>query len=279
MTGIACFGLDALGGGTACLLHSPARSATLALMATTPPPSPPSPDHIDREPVAPAWHTVVFILLVIGVAFLDVRRLGTGRAPLQINRIRLYATSGVFELVMVGYVWLFGLRRSRKRLGDIIGGKWTRWTDAIRDFGIAILFWLIVGFVLAALRAVLGVKPEDLRAMKFLFPQSGAEMVAWAFVSVTAGFCEEILFRGYLQRQFLALTGRTELAIAIQAVIFGMAHSYQGWKGAVSVTVYGAMFGILAVMRKSLRPGMMQHAMQDSFSGIVGSLLAKKGYI
>ncbi|HXJ17881.1 MAG TPA: CPBP family intramembrane glutamic endopeptidase [Candidatus Polarisedimenticolia bacterium] len=247
-----------------------------AFVATTPSPSR---GRVNREPVAPAWHTAVFILIVIGVAVLDVRRLGTGRVPLQINRFRLYSTSVVFELVMLGYVWLFGLRRTGKRLGEIIGGKWIRWTDPLRDFGIAILFWLTVGVVLTVLRATLGVKPDDLGAMKILFPRGAAEMVAWAFVSVTAGFCEEILFRGYLQRQFLALTGRPELAIVIQAVVFGMAHAYQGWKGAVSVAVYGAMFGILAVMRNSLRPGMMQHAMQDSFSGIVGSLLTKKGYI
>jgi len=31
----------------------------------------------------------------------------------------------------------------------------------------------------------------------------------------------------------------------------------------ITITIYGALFGILAVMRKSLRPGMIQHAMQD----------------
>jgi hypothetical protein len=32
----------------------------------------------------------------------------------------------------------------------------------------------------------------------------------------------------------------------------------------ITITLYGALFGILAMMRKSLRPGMMQHAMQDA---------------
>jgi hypothetical protein len=47
----------------------------------------------------------------------------------------------------------------------------------------------------------------------------------------------------------------------------------------VTITVYGALFGALAVMRKSLRPGMMQHAAQDTLTGIVVSLLSKHGYM
>ncbi|MBZ5696872.1 MAG: CPBP family intramembrane metalloprotease [Acidobacteriia bacterium] len=104
-------------------------------------------------------------------------------------------------------------------------------------------------------------------------------MIAFLGLAMTAGFCEEILFRGYLQRQFLALTGRIEVAVALQAVVFGMAHTYQGWKGAVTIGVYGALFGVLAVVRKSLRPGMMQHAFQDSLAGIAIRVLTKRGLV
>jgi hypothetical protein len=53
---------------------------------------------------------------------------------------------------------------------------------------------------------------------------------------------------------------------------------YQGVKGVITISIYGARFGILAVVRKSLRPGMMQHAGQDIFSGIVGGILARRHY-
>jgi hypothetical protein len=96
---------------------------------------------------------------------------------------------------------------------------------------------------------------------------------------VTAGFCEEFIFRGYLLKQFYAITGSDAAAVAIQAVCFGIAHSYQGVKSMVTITVYGALFGILAVYRKSLRPGMIQHAMQDSFAGLGLALLKRLGKI
>jgi hypothetical protein len=39
------------------------------------------------------------------------------------------------------------------------------------------------------------------------------------------------------------------------------------------------MFGILASMRKSLRPGIMQHTGQDALSGIAGLFLRKYRYL
>ena len=92
------------------------------------------------------------------------------------------------------------------------------------------------------------------------------------------GLAEEFVFRGYLQRQLLAATGRNSWAILLQGVVFGVAHGYQGIKGVLTISVYGVMFGILAALRRSLRPGMMQHASQDIVSGLVGSFLAKRNY-
>ena len=89
-------------------------------------------------------------------------------------------------------------------------------------------------------------------------------------LSVTAGFCEEVVFRGYFQKQFFALTGKRDLAVALQALIFGVAHCIRASKGALTISIYGAMFGILAVVTKSLRPGMIQHAGRGHFFGIIG---------
>jgi uncharacterized protein len=195
------------------------------------------------------------------------------------NRMVLYASSIVFEFAMVGYVWLFGLRLRGKRMRDLIGGKWEHPKDFFRDVGVALVFWGVVLMVLLVTGIILRPNPTALKALKLLVPQTGIEMIGWIALAATAGFCEEFLFRGYLQRQFLALTGKQGVAVALQAVVFGAAHSYQGWKGAITITVYGALFGALAVTRKSLRPGMMRHAAQDTFSGILFSVLSKHGYI
>ena len=88
-------------------------------------------------------------------------------------------------------------------------------------------------------------------------------------MSVTAGFCEELVYRGYLQKQFLALTGNVAVAVLAQGVLFGVGHWYQGIKMVIIITLLGVLFGVFTYRRKSLRPGMIAHALGD-----VANLLA-----
>ncbi|HLW52970.1 MAG TPA: CPBP family intramembrane glutamic endopeptidase [Candidatus Angelobacter sp.] len=83
-----------------------------------------------------------------------------------------------------------------------------------------------------------------------------------------AGFFEEVIFRGYLQRQIGNVSGRIWVGITASAVLFGAAHGYQGWRMMIVIAVFGAFFGILAHFRRSLRPGIIAHAIQDAYSGV-----------
>jgi len=252
-------------------------------MATTPPlENPPaavqlSPSAQRLRAVAPVWHTVLFIVLTLGLTAVQARQqpnLNTVNLP---SRAPLYCVMIVFEFFMLGYVWI-GLRLARVPIRDIVGGRWQRAQDFWRDVGIAAAFWCVVVGMLFTMSLMLGKNPEGTEAIKALLPRTPLDMVAWVCLSVSAGFCEEIVFRGYLQRQFLALAKRDELAVVLQALVFGCAHLYQGWKGAITITVYGALFGALAAWRKSLRPGMMQHAAQDTVSGLLGSFALRHHY-
>lgn len=102
-----------------------------------------------------------------------------------------------------------------------------------------------------------------------LLPEGPVEAILWTALSISAGFCEELLFRGYLQQQFRALTGSLPLAVAMQAVLFGVAHGYQGLAPTISIAAYAALLGAVAAWRQSLRPGMIVHAWTDIFSGLV----------
>jgi membrane protease YdiL (CAAX protease family) len=233
-----------------------------------PPPQPPA----RATAVAPAWHTIVFVIVLIGFSSLQSLPRFAAMAATEPSRIPTYLLTVAFELLMLGYIWL-GLRRYKVPMRELIGGKWNRFSDFLLDVGVALIFWIAVVAMLAGLSFALHFKGEE--AAKFLLPQTWTEVAVWIPVAVTAGFCEEFIFRGYLQRQCLALTGNVVAAIALQAIVFGIGHLYQGVKGVVVISIYGAMFGILAVMRKSLRPGMIQHAGQDTISGIAGFLLMK----
>ncbi len=189
--------------------------------------------------------------------------------------------------MLLAYVWI-GMRRQRWTLAEITGGKWKTPEDALLDLAIAAGFWIVAAGVLLAVGIMLGLAhppsqgPQQANALKeamkkigFLVPANLTEILIWLELSATAGFCEEIIFRGYLQRQFIALTGSSLIGIVLSAATFGASHGYEGAPRMVQIGVYGIMFGVLAHYRKSLRPGMIAHAWQDSLSGLVLHMLQR----
>jgi membrane protease YdiL (CAAX protease family) len=94
-------------------------------------------------------------------------------------------------------------------------------------------------------------------------------MELWIVLSVSAGICEEAIFRGYLQRQFIALTGNIAAGIVLSGIAFGAAHLYQGFPQALQIAVLGVLGGILAHYCKSVRPGMIAHSLQDILGGLI----------
>ena len=97
-----------------------------------------------------------------------------------------------------------------------------------------------------------------------VLPRTPAEISAYLLLCATAGFCEEIIFRGYLQGQFTAWTGSAYAGLVLQALVFGLAHGYQGARLMTVIAVFGCLFGLLAQWRQSLRPGMIAHFLQDA---------------
>ena len=58
------------------------------------------------------------------------------------------------------------------------------------------------------------------------------------------------------------------MAVLAQAVLFGLAHGYQGIKNVVVITVLGLLYGLLALGRGNLRPGMLAHVWSDVYGGL-----------
>jgi membrane protease YdiL (CAAX protease family) len=187
-------------------------------------------------------------------------------------RIVQYLLVIVVEWLMVAFIWYF-VRRRGIRIGDLVGGRWARPVDALRDLGIAVAFLIISGAILQGLGYLLKAAPNA--AIRNVLPRGPSEMILWIMVSLTAGFCEELIFRGYLQRQFAALTRSAVGGIVLQGIAFGAGHGYQGWRLMVLISVFGAMFGLLAHWCRSLRPGMIGHFLQDGVGGIVGRHLMR----
>ena len=221
--------------------------------------------------IAPAWHTVVVVAVLLGFSLLGA--LGQNLPGMSATRrIAGYLVIIVLEWGLVAFIG-WSTRRRGIRLADLAGDRWTKASDPFRDLGIAIGFLVISEVVLGTLGHLL--KAVQTPALRNLFPHGAVQTVLYLFVALTAGFCEELIFRGYLQRQFAALTGAAMGGVVLQGIVFGAAHGYQGWKFMLIIAVFGIMFGLLAQWRKSLRPGMIAHFLQDGVLGLLAQHFTK----
>ena len=141
------------------------------------------------------------------------------------------------------------------------------------DLAILLPFWAVWEGAAYGVHWVLG--PGNAKTVDSLLPKSLVEVLVWIATSVTAGICEEMAFRGYLQRQFHALTGNIAWAIVLQGLVFGIAHGYQGWRNVVVISVLGVLYGALAAWRRNLRVNIIAHAWSDIWEGWLKFLVFK----
>ena len=241
----------------------------------------------EKQLIAPLWHTILLVALVLINSFAGSLKPKGISASAPSSRFGLYVGTFVVQLILFLLIW-FGIRRKGVKMRELIGGRWSKPEDFLIDLGIAIAFLFIAALlrvaVLIALHLVDLHHPEVFanqmkRAVGPIMPQNGTEILVFICLTIAAGFFEEIIFRGYFQRQFGALTGSIWIGALVSSVLFGAAHGYQGARLMLVIGIFGAMFGVLAILRKSLRPGMLAHAIQDAFSGIVYFLSAKRGLL
>ena len=244
----------------------------LATDAQTPPEIQPGPVTETRL-LAPWWHTALLIAVLLFASLSGTR----GRHPLaEHSKLPQYLWGMAWEWLLLGFTWL-GIRK-RITLSELIGGRWASMEDFFLDVVYAGTFWICALVVLGAGAKLLRLddagKIESMRKqLGFLTPGTTLELTVWFCMSATAGFCEEIIFRGYLQRQFAAIANSMLAGVLLSAIVFGASHGYEGVPRMVLIGLFGLMFGLLAWWRKSLRPGMMAHAWHDAFSGAVLRML------
>lgn len=219
--------------------------------------------------IAAPWHTAILIALYIAVA--AVGTLLTRRGiPVQLpatstSRSLVYLQMTVVTWGLLLYACLIGRRENA--LPALLGKRWNSVGRALFDVVLAAMgFMLIRSCEWVWMRLF---ETAGSTAVLSLLPRSGLECAAWVVVSMSVGFCEEVVFRGYLQTQLAAFTGSMSVAILLQAMLFGLSHGDQGIGAVLRLAIYGLGFGALAHARKSLVPGILCHIATNLASGLL----------
>lgn len=112
---------------------------------------------------------------------------------------------------------------------------------------------------------------ERLSSVRPLLPVTDHEAMWFRGLSLTAGICEELLFRGFLLwvfSHFLPFWG----AAGLQAVLFGVGHAYQGPRGIVTSGIAGVFLTLVMIVSGSVYPAMLAHALMDLNAGDLGRI-------
>lgn len=183
------------------------------------------------------WVPTAFILLLVGITDLTLKQIGLVIPKLNTEVLGSWLTYiglgiGLLYLILVLYY--------------IIGYKFS---DKIKQ-------------------ELLKKKEEELEKSEVspIFPITKKEKKLWTYVSLTAGVTEEIIYRGFLifAVGYLFPNLQIMIVVLISSVLFGLAHSYQGFTmGVLRTTIFGILFSVLYISLGSIIPLILFHFLLD----------------
>ncbi len=203
------------------------------------------------------------------------RRLAADPARAR-KRLWIGAIGYPWALVAVGAALWIANERSWTSLGFAVPEGWRLWVA----LGLVLLLVLYNIQAAAAVArdpvARAGVRQQFTGELARVLPQTRTELHWFGGVSLTAGFCEEFLYRGYFiwaLAPWLGWWGAAALSVAL----FAVGHAYQGWNGVFRTGIVGALFTLVVATFNSLWPAILLHAVLDLGGGVMAWLALRDG--
>lgn len=192
-------------------------------------------------------------------------------------RMRLWklAIGSGWALVAVGAALWIANDRSWTAFGFAMPTGWRLWSS----MGVVLLLAAYHAYACIALAQSAEARAsarQQIGTLTGVVPHTRTEMYWFGGVSLTAGFCEEFLYRGYFIWVFSPWLGWWGAA-ALSLLFFAAGHGYQGWNGVIRTGVVGGLFTLVVAISGSLWPAIALHALVDLGSGMLSWLALREG--
>jgi membrane protease YdiL (CAAX protease family) len=212
-------------------------------------------------------HGFFIVLLVLplqavkGIRALDAQVLVNRNARLEFYRM---AINGQWLLIPLTVAAAWGHGPLPQSLGLRLP------VMSIEDVAVSVVVALLAlsqSPIVGSVRRRLAASPKTARmlySMRNLLPRSEAEKKRWVGLSVTAGICEEIIFRGFLFLYLREILGISLYgAVVVSSLIFALSHFYQGPSNVIRVGFVGFLFASTYALTGSLLIPIALHIMLD----------------
>ena len=248
--------------------------STLLAEPLSPPPPPVPAEKL--QPIAHWLHTVALLAVFILTTTFTQHRAATRQLG-HTALIPSYLASIAAEWVLLGLV-IAGIHKRREFLAQAFMNRSRTWLESV-GLGAAVY---VAGFMaIIMVSSVLYFTPlfhkRNEAAIAAMAPHTPLQFLAWFGVSLTAGLCEELIFRGYLLQQLSAWTQRPIVSIFLGALLFGSVHLYEGLGAILPLAALALVFGFVVHYYKGdLRAVVVAHTLQDF---LVALLLMARPYL
>lgn len=216
---------------------------------------------------------LIFLFLGVAVPWRGYVRLRKLLARPMIDtteKLALYAATIAFQWLMLGVVAWRALARGLTPADLGLTGHLSARLVVGSLLGAGIiggLQWLN----LRRMGKMEGAAPDLMRKLTSrILPQSLVELLPYLALAVTAGVCEEFLYRGFAMAALSRAGLPLWVVVLVTSVLFGLAHAYQGRAGVIGTGVLGVLLAIARIVFSSLAPVMMWHTAVDIVAGIAG---------
>lgn len=205
-----------------------------------------------------------FLILVIPISDIWITR-WLKRSNDPAKKVKAYAGTSVLLWLASVAVWrtvrpgfLYATRPE-----DAVKGL--AGSGVVSGFAVGLIAMLMIQALMIRRNSKLAAAAQKgMKKLDFFLPHTSRERAWFAVVSVTAGICEETLYRGFLYHYFRDFWHwGLLLAVLASAVVFGLAHGYQGVSGIVATGAIGGLMAALYLATGSLLAPMIFHALLD----------------
>ena len=230
------------------------------------------------ESVSPrklGWGRFVLQIVTVALAFFfasapPVMLLGTTSIA-----VALSAFTSLAGALLVAWLWLRSDRAVAEAFDLSRPASWSGTLGMALAATVAIVAVMLAGSIVAG---AAGFQAPDTQDVMGMVRQSPLHLLVWIAVVAwgSAAFGEELLWRGFLMDRLArlpGLRGRAVAVVAIQAVLFGLPHLYQGWSGVVVTGIIGLILGWMR-----LRTGGNLWALVIAH-GLVDTIMLTAGYV
>jgi membrane protease YdiL (CAAX protease family) len=214
---------------------------------------------------------LLFLILSVVIPWrgrLRLRQLLARPAGGTKEKLVLYGSTIAFQWLLAGVVAWRAIARGLSVADLGLVGPFTLRLLLVTLAGAA-LVGTFQWFNLRRVGRMSGPIPDFMRKLtERVLPVSAIEFGPYAALAITAGVCEEFLYRGFAMAALSRAGLEAWMVVLVTSVLFGLAHTYQGRSGILGTGLMGVVFGVGRIWLQSLAPVVVWHATVDVVAGI-----------